>query len=299
MKSIVIFGGAGFVGKHILRKISKLGYKIIVPYQKQTNEAKLKLLGEAGQIIPFHFISLHDKRLKKIIEKSEICINLKTTWDNKKYSYNKSIFDFNVKLISILNNCNTAKKLIFFSGLGVDQCTNSLRDRAILDVENHIKTNLRNSVIIRPSVILGGGDQFLTSLIPLFKLSYLIPLFGNGSKKFQPVHIEDISNFIYFLVQRSFEGHNTFELGGPNIFTYKEFYNLIAENIGKKRAFLPIPMRIAKILIGIAEKTPFSPINLEQLSLFESDNIIQGSKMSFDYYEMMPQSILSAIKKSI
>ena len=147
MKSIVIFGGAGFVGKHILLKISKLGYKIIVPYQKQTNEAKLKLLGEAGQIIPFHFISLDQQILKKIIEKSEICINLKTTWDTKKHSYSKSIFDFNVKLISIINSCNTPKKLIFFSGLGVDQSTNSLRDRAILDVENYIKTNLRNSII--------------------------------------------------------------------------------------------------------------------------------------------------------
>ena len=299
MKSIVIFGGAGFVGKHILRKISKLGYKIIVPYQKQTNEAKLKLLGEAGQIIPFYFTSLDDKRLKNIIEKSEICINLKTTWDNKKYSYHKSIFDFNVKLISILNNCNTAKKLIFFSGLGVGQNTNSLREKAILNVENYIKKNLRNSIIIRPSVILGGGDQFLTSLIPLFKLSYFIPLFGNGSKKFQPVHIEDICNFVYFAVKTSFKNNNIFELAGPNTFTYKEFYNLIAKNIGKKRLFLPIPLRIAKILIGIAEKTPFSPINLEQLSLFESDNILQGSKMSFDYYEMTPQSILSAIKKSI
>ena len=88
-------------------------------------------------------------------------------------------------------------------------------------------------------------------------------------------------------------------MGGPNIFTYKEFYNLIAENICKKRAFLPIPIRIAKILIGIAEKTPFSPINLEQLSLFEKDNILKGSKMSFDYYKMTPQNILSAIKKSI
>ena len=67
MKSIVIFGGAGFVGKHILRKISKLGYKIIVPYQKQINEAKLKLIGSSGQIIPYHFSSLDEKRLKNIL----------------------------------------------------------------------------------------------------------------------------------------------------------------------------------------------------------------------------------------
>ena len=92
MKSIVIFGGAGFVGKHLIRRLAKNGYKIIVPYQKSIQEAKIRLLGVTGQIIPFRFSSLDDERLKLILLKSEICINLKTTYDQKNGSFDDTIF---------------------------------------------------------------------------------------------------------------------------------------------------------------------------------------------------------------
>ena len=84
MKSIVIFGGAGFVGKHLTRRLAKKGYKIIIPYQKSIQEAKIRLLGVTGQIIPFRYSSLDDQRLKIVLKNSDIFINLKTTYDQKK-----------------------------------------------------------------------------------------------------------------------------------------------------------------------------------------------------------------------
>ena len=83
MKSIVIFGGSGYVGKHLVRRLAKNGYKIIVPYQRSVQEAKLRLLGVTGQIIPFRYNSLNDDRLISILIRSDICINLKTTYDKK------------------------------------------------------------------------------------------------------------------------------------------------------------------------------------------------------------------------
>ena len=79
MKSIVIFGGAGFIGRHLIRRLAKKGHKIIVPYQRSVQEAKLRLLGVTGQIIPFRFSNLDDKRLNSLLIKTDICINLKTT----------------------------------------------------------------------------------------------------------------------------------------------------------------------------------------------------------------------------
>ena len=95
MKSIVIFGGAGFVGKYLIRRLAKCGYKIIVPYQKSTSEEKLRLLGSTGQIIPFYFKNLKDKRIKTILKQTNVCINLKTSWSSKKNSFNQTIFEFN------------------------------------------------------------------------------------------------------------------------------------------------------------------------------------------------------------
>jgi len=298
MKSIIIFGGSGYVGKNLIRSFVKKDFKIIIPYQRQINEADLRLLGSVGQIIPFHFSTLKNPKLLSILKNADICINLKTTWDSKESHLEKSIYTFNKELIEIIKQSSTIKKLIFLSGLGTEK-RSTLRNEIISKTEELITKELKNSIIIRPSVILGNGDQFLSNLLPIFKMSFFIPLFGDGSKKFQPVLIEDIVDFVSNLIELPSLNERLFELGGPDVFTYREFYTLISELMNKKRVLVPVPMPIIKPIVGIGEKTPFSPINLEQLSLFDSDNILNNDKKGFDYLKMLPRKIISAIKKSI
>ena len=298
MKSIIIFGGSGYVGQNLIRSFVKKDYKIIIPYQRQIDEAELRLPGSVGQIIPFHFSSLENPKLLSILKNAEICINLKTTWDSKESYLEKSIYTFNKELIEIIKKSSTIKKFIYFSGLGTEK-RSTLRNEIISKTEELINQELKNSIIIRPSVILGNGDQFLSSLLPIFKMSFFIPLFGDGSKKFQPVLIEDIVDFVSNLIELPSSDESLFELGGPDVFTYREFYTLISELMNKKRVLVPVPMPIIKPIVGIGEKTPFSPINLEQLSLFDSDNILNNDKKGFDYLKMLPRKIISAIKKSI
>ena len=298
MKSIIIFGGSGYVGKNLIRSFVKKDYKIIIPYQRQIDEAELRLSGSVGQIIPFHFSSLENPKLLSILKNAEICINLKTTWDSKESYLEKSIYTFNKELIEIIKKSSTIKKFIYFSGLGTEK-RSTLRNEIISKTEELITRELKNSTIIRPSVILGNGDQFLSSLLPIFKMSFFIPLFGDGSKKFQPVLIEDIVDFVSNLIELPSLDERLFELGGPDVFTYREFYTLISELMNKKRVLVPVPMPIIKPIVGIGEKTPFSPINLEQLSLFDSDNILQHKKRGFDYLKMFPRKVISAVKKSI
>ena len=109
MKTVVIFGGSGFVGQHIVRRLAKKGHKIIIPYQTSTNEAKLRLLGSLGQIIPLYFKDLQDSIITEALKESEIIINLKTLWDEKKITFDKGIYKFNTNLADILNR-NDAKK---------------------------------------------------------------------------------------------------------------------------------------------------------------------------------------------
>ena len=299
MKSIIIFGGSGYVGKNLIRSFCMKGYKVIVPYQKQTNEANLRLLGSLGQIVPFHFTSLKNPKLLSLLKTVDICINLKTSWESNKEKLNNSIYQFNSELINAIKLSSSISKFIFFSGLGVEQKQSSARNEIIYKTENLIKTTYDNSIIIRPSVILGNNDQFLSSLIPIFKMSFFIPVFGDGSKKFQPVLIGDVVKLVSKIVSDEKLNHGLFELVGPDIFSYKEFYSLIAETMNKKRVFIPLPMFIIKPIIGICQKTPFSPINLEQLSLFESDNILNSKISGFDYFKILPKKTISAIEKSL
>tara|TARA_Y100001970_G_scaffold105869_1_gene132595 strand:- start:2111 stop:3058 length:948 start_codon:yes stop_codon:yes gene_type:complete len=297
MKSIIIFGGSGYVGKNLIRVFAKKGYKIIIPYQKQTNEANLRLFGSVGQIIPFHFSSLKNPRLLSLLNDVDICINLKTSWDSKKDNLKKSILDFNQNLIKIIKS-TAVKKFIFFSGLGTENKL-TFRNEIINQAEKLIADELENSIIIRPSVILGNNDQFLSNLLPIFKMSFFIPLFGDGSKKFQPVLIDDVVDFVSRTIDSTKNGKKLFDLAGPEIFSYKEFYSLIAGIMNKKRVLIPTPMVIIKPIVGIGQKLPFFPINLEQLSLFNTDNIIKNRESGFDYYKISPKRVISAIEKSL
>jgi len=298
MKSIIIFGGSGYVGKNLIRTFAKKGYKIIIPYQKQTNEAKLRLFGSVGQIIPYHFNSLKNEKLLTLLNNADICINLKTSWSSNKEELKSSILDFNSQLTDVLEQSNSIKKFIFFSGLGTER-RSTLRNEIISKTENLIIKKLKNSVVIRPSVILGNNDQFLSSLVPIFKMSFFIPLFGDGSKKFQPVLIDDVVKFVLKTIEASNVSMQLFELAGPEIFTYRQFYNLIADAINKKRVLVSTPMPIMKPVVGIGEKLPFFPINSEQLSLFETDNTLSGNESGFDYHKISPKRVISAIKKSL
>ena len=113
MKSIIIFGGSGYVGKNLIRRFAKEGHKIIVPYQKQTKEANLRLLGSIGQIVPFHFSTLKNTKLLTLLNNADICINLKTSWSWHTSELKSSILDFNSELINQLQQSSLWKNLYF------------------------------------------------------------------------------------------------------------------------------------------------------------------------------------------
>ncbi len=299
MKSIVIFGGSGFVGRHLIRRLAKNGYKIIVPYQKSIQEAKIRLLGVTGQIIPFRYTSLNDKRLQSILMNTDICINLKTTYDQKKGSFNEIIFNFNKKLIKILKSNKNLEQFVFFSGLGVDIDKNSKRSIAIYKTEKEAYKMIHNTSIIRPGVIIGGGDVFLKRLLPIFKMSFFVPLFGDGTIKFQPVFIDDVSLAVEKIINNQIKGKNIYELAGPRILEYKDFYNYISKCLNRTRVLVPVPLNLMKIIISFAEKTPFSPLTSEQLLLFEKDNILQNIDKSFKNLDINPQDTLQITKNII
>jgi len=295
MKTVVIFGGSGFVGRHIISRIAKNGYKIIILHQTQVNEEKLRFLGITGQIIPIKFRSIKDKKIINLIEMADVVINLKTLWDEKKTSFKKGILEFNIELV---NNLKKTTQFIFFSGVGIEEKNNSNRSDAIYKSEQYIQKHLSNSIIIRSGVIMGGGDQFLKNLLPLFKKSFFIPLFGGGLSKFQPVFIDDISQAVKKIIEIVLLDKHIFEFVGSDVFTYKELYQYLADCIEKKKVFVPIPFAIAKVVVFILEKTVFFPLNSEQLKLFENNNIASNKYKNFSDIGINPQDLKEIIKKN-
>ena len=192
MKTVVIFGGSGFVGRHIINRMVKKGWKIIVPFQHAKNTPNLRHFSNSKQIDHFKFESLNEEKILKSIDNADVIINLKTLWQEKKASFKLGIYKFNADLSKIIKKKDINKTFIFFSGLGIDDNLFSERTKMIMSSEKFIKNNLLNVCILRPGIIIGEGDSFLSKLIPIFKLSPIIPVFGSGNSKCCPVNIEDV-----------------------------------------------------------------------------------------------------------
>ena len=299
MKTVVIFGGSGFVGKHIIRRLVRNDYKIIVPYQNNINEPKLKMLGNFGQIIPLRFRSISDILILNQLKHANIVINLKTLWNEKKLSFEEGIFNFNKKLADYIKNNNKNCQFIYFSGIGVEEYPRSKRSEAILNSEVYFNDNLINSIIIRPGIIVGGGDLFIQKLLSILKISFFLPLFGKGKSKFQPVFVDDVSKAISNIINEPILGCHIFDFVGNEIFTYKDFYSLLIKFSGKRRYLISVPFFIAGIIVYILEKTPVDLMSKEQLNLFKKDNISENLNKNLSFLRIKPQDLNEIIKKIV
>ena len=298
-KTVVIFGGSGFIGSYIVRRLSKLGYRIIIPTSNLNKAIKLKISGEVGQILPLNLKSLKYENIASIIDNCDFVINLKTIWlESKKITYNKQIFELNKFIVDILKN-STNHKYIFFSGIGINLNANSKRTLAIAKSEEYIKNHLKNYSVIRPSIVVGLEDKFLNKLLPLFKFSLFVPIFGDGKTKIQPVYVDDIALAVEKLILSKKIDNNIYELGGNKIYSYIEIYKLISKIINKRRIFIFIPFFIARFLVFFIEKLPIDLINREQLKLFKMDNLVGKNFFSFKNLNITVSDVEQVINKVI
>ena len=301
MKTVVIFGGSGFVGRHIIRRLAKKGYKLIIPYQILPDLPKLRILGNVGQIIPIRFKNLEDDIIIKSINNADAIINLKTIWDEGNISFENGILKFNRELIDIIKIKNTLASYIFFSGLGVDESSLSQRIKNIAKSENYILKNFHNSIILRPGIILGGNDNFLGRLIPIMKFSPFIPLFGGGNSNIQPVFIDDVAKGLELLLEKQNynKSKKIYEIYGREIFTYSSLYLLIGNFLNIKRIYFFFPFLLAKIFFKILRIFGIKILTNEQLELFKNDNLPTKENLSLDTLGINTNNVSAVIKNSI
>ncbi|PPR46191.1 MAG: hypothetical protein CFH18_00713 [Alphaproteobacteria bacterium MarineAlpha5_Bin8] len=296
MKTVLIFGGSGFIGQHIARRMAKNGYKVIIPYQGHVDDAKLRFIGGVGQICPIKFRSLSEKIIDESIKESNVIINLKTLWYEKPVSFEKGIYKFNQDLVYLIKNHDQNKLLIFFSGLGTTHDSKSKRTKIIAKTEDYIINNLLNSLIIRPGLVFGLNDNFLRKIMPLIKLSFIIPIFGSGETRVQPVYVDDVAKAVERLVVNKYIGNKIYELYGSENFSYRFLYRFLAQSLGLHRIIFPIPIFLAKVLVYFIQKISSKFITIEQLNLFMNDSLPSNKTATFSDLGIGPQNILQVIK---
>jgi len=275
-KNILVFGGSGQIGRHLVRRLTKNNHLVTVVTRNQHKKgAILKTQGNPGYIEIVESNIFNEEKLDNIISKKDICINLVgILYENKKNTFENIHVHF-PSLISKICEKHKLKQFIHLSALGIDKAKDSNYAKSKLKGEKNITNNFPSATILRPSVIYSVDDNFTTNIMTLLNLLPFFPLYYNGETKFSPMHVSDMAEIIYNIIDRNICSEKI-ECVGPEVMTFKEILEKLLILIDKKKILIPLPLTMAKLIAFFLEKIPKPLITRDQLKLLKYNNILSG-----------------------
>ena len=296
---IAIFGAGGFIGKHLMRLLTKLDYRIKVATRNPYRKGYLKTLGSPGQIELFKVNIFNEEEVKKILNNCDIVINLVgILYETRSQKFTRIHEQFPLILSKLCNNYNF-KKLIHISALGVEEKYESKYKQSKINGEKNIKNNFKKSIILRPSVVFGPEDKFFNTFASLAQISPALPLVGGGKTKFSPIYVGDVAEAI--IKALSFNNNETkiYELGGPENYSFKELMEILLVEIKKKRFLINIPFGLAKFQSYFLQMMPNPLLTPDQVELLKNNSVISGNYPTLKDLGIKGKTIQSILPKYI
>jgi NADH dehydrogenase len=289
-KVVTVFGGSGFLGRYIIRRLAKAGALIKVGVRHPDHGLFLQTMGDPGQISIDLANIRDDISTRSLIEGSDFVINcVGILFETGKQSFSK-IHVESAGRIARFSKELAIEKLIHISALGCDEDSSSDYAQTKAKGELVVREFFPEATIIRPSLLVGAEDNFFNRFAKMAKISPVLPLFGGGKTQFQPVYVDDVAAAIETILE-SDRQNSLFELAGGRVYTFKDLMVLMLQTIQKKCFLLPLPMAVA---YGVATFTQFLPTPLltyDQVRLLSCDSIISGKQPTFKDLGLQPHSI--------
>ncbi len=274
-KIIGIFGAGGFLGKHLMRQLTKLDYRVKVATRNPYLKGYLKPLGNPGQIELFKTNIFNPEDVKQVLKNCDLAINLVgILYETRKQKFNQIHAQF-PNLLSELCNELGIKKLVHVSALGVKEGHPSQYMQSKLQGEKNIQDTFKQSVILRPGIMFGPEDKFFNTFATLAQFSPALPLIGGGKTVFEPIYVGDVAQTIVKSLELNNLKPSIYELGGAN-YSFKELMQILLSAINKKRFLIPIPWGMAKFQSYFLQMMPTPLLTPDQVEMLKYDNVVSG-----------------------
>ncbi len=292
-----IFGGSGFVGKYVVRRLVKAGWRVRVAVRNPNQALFLKTYGEVGQVEVLKCSIFDQDDLISCMSGSTLVINsVAGVLNETSRNLFKKYYIEGPELIAKQCSKLQVKKFIHISAIGANANSESLYASTKATGEEKVRENFKNAAVVRPSLIFGYEDRFFNRYASMALLSPFLPIIGSNTK-FQPVYVDDIALAIEKIISRK-NIQGVFELGGPEVLTFKSLIKKMLFVIRRKRIILNIPFNLARFIATITQlinkgtlglaPLPFTQDNVLQLQV---DNVVSGQTKSFKELGIKPQNI--------
>jgi uncharacterized protein YbjT (DUF2867 family) len=297
-KLVTVFGGSGFVGRHLVRALAKRGYRVRVAVRHPDLAFHLQPLGGVGQIQAVQANLRFRWSIDRAVQGADHVVNLVAILHEGGGQRFDALQDFGARAVAEAARAVGAG-LTHVSAIGADETSESKYASTKALGEAAVLETIKSAVILRPSIIFGAEDGFFNKFATMARYSPALPLIGGGNTKFQPVYVGDVAEAIARSVDGALKGGKVYELGGPEVRTFKQLMEEMLTVIERKRLLVPVPFWAAKILGTVAGLLPNPVLTRDQVTLLESDNIVSDKArtggLTLEGMGITPQTLESVL----
>lgn len=270
---VTIFGGAGFIGRHLVRRLAARGATIRVATRSPSTAGHLLPMGDPGQIVLVRFAE-DEATTAKLVEGASAVVNLVGILFERRAGDFERIHGVLPGRIGAAARAAGVARLVHVSAIGADSGSASLYARSKAQGEGALRAAFPEAVILRPSIVFGPEDNFFNRFAAIARIAPALPLVGGGTTRFQPVYVGDVAEAILAGLERPETAGRTYELGGPKVYTFKELLEYVLRVTGRRRLLLPLPFSLARLQARLLELLPNPPLTRDQVTLLERDNVV-------------------------
>lgn len=272
---VTVFGGSGFIGRHVVRTLAKRGYRIRVAVRRPDLAGFLQPLGNVGQISFAQANLRYRQSIDKAIEDADHVVNcVGLLFESGRNTFD-AVQEFGARAIAEATRA-TGATLTHVSAIGADANSASAYARTKGRAEAAIQSILPEAVILRPSVVFGNEDEFFNKFARMAQTMPFLPLIGGGHTKFQPVYVEDVAEAVAKAVDGALKPGAIYELGGQEVMTFRDCLEAVLAATYRQRPFVSLPFPIASLIGKVASLVPLltPPLTADQVTLLKKDNVV-------------------------
>ena len=270
---VAVFGGSGFLGRHVVRALAKRGYRVRVAVRRPELAGYLQPMGWVGQIHAVQANLRYPDSVTAAVRDADAVINLVGILFERGARRFDSIMTRGAETVARAAQA-IAAPLVHVSAIGADEKSSSRYAKAKADGERLVLAAHRAAVIVRPSIIFGPEDDFFNRFAALARIAPALPLVGGGLTRMQPVFAGDVGEAIARAVDGDLRPGVVYEFGGPGVRTFKELMQFVLTTTQRRRLLVPVPFALMKLQAGILQFLPKPPITPDQVELLKRDNVV-------------------------
>ncbi len=288
---VTVFGGAGFLGRYVVRALARRGARVRVACRRPDDALRCKPMGDVGQIVPVPANIRDDASVAAAVAGSDVVINLVgILYESGRQTF-EAVHREGAARIARAAKAAGVSRLVQVSAIGADPQARSEYARTKGAGERDVLAAFLGATILRPSVLFGPEDDFFNRFAAMARVAPALPLIGGGHTRFQPVYVCDVAEAVMAVLDDAATAGKTYELGGPNTYSFRALMELMLAEIQRKRCLVPVPFWAASTLGFFLERLPQPLLTRDQVLSLRSDNVVAPGAAGFDRLGISPTAL--------